>query len=170
VICTVGGTSIGRNLLELCGSAFPLVAARVSGLRMVLVAGPRIDPGSLDVPQGIDCRGMVPQLWRHMAACDLAVVQGGGTTTLEVEALRVPFLFFPIEHQSEQEVTIAGRLARHGAGVRMHLSSMSPQDMADAIAANLGAKVSYPEIPVRGAPLAAKRILERAGIRDAEYE
>ena len=55
---------------------------------------------------------MVPQLWQHMAACDLAVVQGGGTTTLELEALRVPFLFFPIEHHSEQEVTVVNRLSR----------------------------------------------------------
>jgi predicted glycosyltransferase len=108
---------------------------------------------------------MVPQLWRHLAACDLAVLQGGGTTTLEVEALRVPFLFFPVEHHSEQEVTVAGRLSRHGAGVRMHVSSTSPQGLADAIAANLGAKVSYPEIPVEGARLAARRVLERAGVR-----
>lgn len=165
VICTVGGTSIGRDLLELCGRAFPLVKARVPGLHMVIAAGPRIDPKSLDVPEEIDCRAMVPQLWRHMAACDLAVVQGGGTTTLELEALRVPFLFFPIEHHSEQEITVANRLSRHGAGVHMHMSSTSPQDMANAIIASLGVEVSYPEIPVDGAPLAARRILERAGIR-----
>ena len=42
VICTVGGTSIGRDLLELCGRTFPLVTACVPGLRMVIVAGPRI--------------------------------------------------------------------------------------------------------------------------------
>jgi UDP:flavonoid glycosyltransferase YjiC (YdhE family) len=95
VLCSVGGTSIGRGLLELCGRAFPLAAARVGRVRMLLVAGPRIDPGSLAVPEGVECRGMVPQLWRHMAACDLAVVQGGGTTTLELEALRVPYLVFP---------------------------------------------------------------------------
>jgi UDP:flavonoid glycosyltransferase YjiC (YdhE family) len=165
VICTVGGTSIGRDLLELCGRAFPLVAARVPGLRMVLVAGPRIDPESLDVPEGIDCRGMVPQLWRHLAACDLAILQGGGSTTLEVEALRVPFLFFPVEHHSEQEVTIAGRLSRHGAGTRMRVSSTSPGDLADAIAANIGIAVSYPEIPADGVRLAARRVLERAGIK-----
>ena len=170
VICTVGGTSIGRDLLELCGRAFPLVAARLPGLHMVLVAGPRIDPESLDVPEGIDCRGMVPRLWRHLAACDLAVVQGGGATTLEVEALRVPFLFFPVEHQSEQEVTIANRLARHGAGVRMRVSSTSPQEMADAIVANLGAEVSYKKIPAEGVRLAARRVLERAGIRDVKDE
>jgi hypothetical protein len=170
VICTVGGTSIGRDLLELCGRAFSLVTESIPPLRMVLVAGPRIDPKSLDVPEGIDCRGMVPHLWQHLAACDLAIVQGGGTTTIEVEALRVPFLFFPIEHHSEQEVTIANRLFRHGAGVCMHVSSTSPKDMADAIKANLGIKVSYPEIPVDGAHLAARRILERGGIKDLEQD
>jgi UDP:flavonoid glycosyltransferase YjiC (YdhE family) len=109
---------------------------------------------------------MVPQLWRHLAACDLAVVQGGGSTTLELEALRVPFLFFPVEHHSEQEVTVADRLARHGAGSRMRLSSTSLDDMADAIITSLGVKVSYSEIPVGGVRAAARRILERAGIRD----
>jgi len=169
VICTVGGTSIGRDLLELCGRAFPHVVERMPGLHMVLVAGPRIDPESLDVPKGVDCRGMVPGLWRHLAACDLAVVQAGGSTTLEAEALRVPFLFFPVEHHSEQEVSVAGRLARHRAGVRMHISSTSPKDMADAIITNLGVKVSYPEIPVQGVRLAARRILERAGVHGVEW-
>jgi UDP:flavonoid glycosyltransferase YjiC (YdhE family) len=119
VICTVGGTAVGRSLLELCGRAYPLAAQRLPDLRMVLVCGPRIDPATLDVPQGPERYGMVPDLYKHLAVCDLAVVQGGGTTTLEVTALRRPFLFFPVEGQSEQEVTIANRLARHGAGVRM---------------------------------------------------
>lgn len=167
VICTVGGTSIGKELLELCGRAFPFVMSRVPGIQMILVAGPRIDPQSLSLPKGIDCRRMVPCLWRHLAACDLAVVQGGGTTTLELEALRVPFLFFPVEHHSEQEVTVAGRLARHGAGVRLQVSSTSPEQMADAIVANIGASVSYQEVACHGVQLAANRILQRAGIRVA---
>jgi len=163
VICTVGGTGVGRELLELCGRAHPLALARLPGLRMVLVCGPRIDPDSLEVPKGVERRGMVPALWRH-----LAVVQGGASTTLEAEALRVPFLFFPVEHQAEQEITVAGRLARHGAGVRMHRAATSPREMAEAIAANLGARVSYPEPPIQGVRLAARRILERASIHSVE--
>jgi len=166
VICTVGGSSVGRDLLELCGQAYPLITAQVPGIDLVLVAGPRINPKSLAVPMEINCQGMVPQLWRHLAACDLAVVQAGGMTTLEVEALRVPFLFFPVENQAEQEITVANRLARHKAGVCMSIAGTSPQQLADAIVANLGVQVSYPEIPADGARLAAKRILERAGIRD----
>jgi len=93
---------------------------------------------------------------------DLAVVQGGGTTTLEVTALRRPFLFFPVEGQSEQEVTIASRLARQGAGVRMTEGRTTPSSLADAIVANVGRKVTHAQIPADGARRAAKIILERA--------
>jgi UDP-N-acetylglucosamine:LPS N-acetylglucosamine transferase len=105
---------------------------------------------------------MVPDLYKHLAVCDLAVVQGGGTTTLELTALRRPFLFFPIEGQSEQEVTIAKRLARHGAGLRMAQRDMTPSSLADAIVANIGREVMYKQIPVEGTGRAAKIILERA--------
>jgi UDP:flavonoid glycosyltransferase YjiC (YdhE family) len=162
VICTVGGTAVGRSLLELCGRAYSLAAQRLPGLRMVLVCGPRIDPATLDVPQGPERYGMVPDLYKHLAVCDLAVVQGGGTTTLEVTALRRPFLFFPIEGQSEQEVTIASRLARQGAGVRMTQGRTTPSSLADAIVANVGREVTYAQIPAEGARRAAQIILERA--------
>jgi len=168
IICTIGGTSVGRNLLELCGKSYPILKTSLPDLHMVVVAGPRIDPDSLDLPDGVDRRGMVPQFWRHLAACDLAVSQGGGATTLELEALRVPFLFFPVEHQAEQEVAVANRLARHGAGVRMSLSDTSPQQLADTILANLGIDVSYPRVPVDGAHLTAERILQLAGVHDSE--
>jgi UDP-N-acetylglucosamine:LPS N-acetylglucosamine transferase len=162
VICTVGGTAVGRSLLELCGRAHPVVARHLPGLRMVLVCGPRIDPATLDVPQGAERLGLVPDLYKHLAVCDLAVVQGGGTTTLELTALRRPFLFFPIEGQSEQEVTVANRLARHGAGLRMAQRDMTPSSLADAIVANIGREVMYRQIPVDGTGRAAKIILERA--------
>lgn len=161
VICSVGGTSVGRELLELCGRVYPLAATRVPGLRMLVVAGPRIDPNSLDLPAGVKRHGMVDALWRHFAAADLAVVQGGGTTTLELEVLRTPFLYFPVEGHAEQEVTVAGRLARHGAGVRMQHSATTPASLADAIVTHLGEVVSYPAVVADGARRAAARVLER---------
>jgi hypothetical protein len=161
VICTVGGTAVGHGLLELCGRACPLASARLPGLRLVLVCGPRIDPGSVESPEGVQKRGMVADLYRHLAAADLVVTQGGGTTTLELTALRVPFLFFPVSSQSEQEVTVASRLARHRAGVRMSPTETTPESLADAIVAHIGSKVSYPPIPCEGAGRAADVILER---------
>ena len=102
--------------------------------------------------------GYVSELYRHLAACDLAVVQGGGTVTLELTALRRPFLFFPIEGHCEQEVQVANRLARQMAGVRMRQTATGPSQLAEAILTNLGAPVRWPEIPVEGARVAAEAV------------
>ena len=160
-ICTVGGTVVGRELLELCGRAYPLVSARLPGLRLILVCGPRIDPERLEVPDGVEKRGYVPDLYRHLAAADLVITQGGGTTTLELTALRVPFLFFPVKGQVEQELTIVNRLARHKAGVRMSLADTTPVSLAAAIINHIGSPPSYPAMPCDGAGRAADIILER---------
>jgi predicted glycosyltransferase len=42
VVCSVGGTSIGRELLELCGQAFLPLRESLPGVQMVLVCGPRL--------------------------------------------------------------------------------------------------------------------------------
>ncbi len=55
--------------------AFPAAKQRVPGLRMVVVAGPRIDPATLPHTDGLDVLPYVHELYRHLAACDLAVVQ-----------------------------------------------------------------------------------------------
>jgi UDP-N-acetylglucosamine:LPS N-acetylglucosamine transferase len=59
---------------------------------MIVVAGPRIDPASLPRHDGLEIRPYVHQLYRHLAACDLAIVQGGLTTAMELTASRRPFL------------------------------------------------------------------------------
>jgi hypothetical protein len=161
VICTVGGTAVGRSLLELCGRAYPMAASALPGLQLVLVAGPRIDPAAIEAPPGVEKRGMVPHLYRHLAAADLVVTQGGGTTTLELTALRVPFLFFPVPGHAEQEVTIAERIARHRAGVRMSLVETTPDILAQAIIRHIRSAVSSPPIPCDGAARAAEIILGR---------
>ena len=158
IVCSIGGTAIGRELLELCGQAFPIVQQSLPDVRMVLVCGPRLDPGLVKVPAGPEVRGYVPQLYKHFAASDLAVVQGGGSTTLELTALRRPFLYFPREGDAEQGLMVGGRLARHGAGVRMQISSSSPALLAEAMLANIGKEVTYPPIPLDGARVAAQLI------------
>jgi UDP:flavonoid glycosyltransferase YjiC (YdhE family) len=158
VICSIGGTAIGKDLLELCGQAYLRAATEVPDLHMVLVCGPRLAPDSVELPVGAEAVGYVPDLYKHLAASDLAIVQGGGTVTLELTALRRPFLYFPIEGHSEQEVHVAGRLRRHGAGIERRLSSTDPEGLAADIVANLGQCPTYPPIPAAGARLAARKI------------
>jgi predicted glycosyltransferase len=158
VVCSIGGTAIGKDLLGLCGEAYPIAADKIPGLRMILVCGPRLDPDKIRFPDGVEAKGYVPNLYEHLAASDLAVVQGGGTVTLELTALRRPFLYFPIEGHSEQEVHVASRLKRHGAGVRMTLSTTTPETLAASIIDNIGTETRYPRIPVDGAKIAAEKI------------
>ena len=66
---------------------------------MILVCGPRLSAESIEVPRDkdIEIRQYIPDLHEHFAACDLAIVQEGGTTTLELTALQRPFIYFPLD-------------------------------------------------------------------------
>jgi len=125
---------------------------------MVVVCGPRIDPASIEVPSGVEVRGYVPRLYEHLAAYDVAVVQGGGTTTLELTALRRPFIYFPLEGHFEQNLVVARRLARHGAGERLLYSKTTPERLAEAVVGQLGREASWPAIPADGVRRAAQLI------------
>ncbi|HXQ04207.1 MAG TPA: glycosyltransferase [Bradyrhizobium sp.] len=93
---------------------------------MIVVAGPRIDPASLNAPDGVEVRAFVPNLDRHLAACDLALVQGGLTTCMELTAAGTPFLYFPLKNHFEQNFHVAHRLDRYGAGRRMEFATSTP--------------------------------------------
>jgi UDP-N-acetylglucosamine:LPS N-acetylglucosamine transferase len=165
IVCAVGGTAAGAPLLELCGDVFPLLRAKLPALRMVVACGPRISPASLRVPAGVEVRGYVERLYEHFAAADLAIVQGGGTTTLELTALRRPFLYFPLEEHFEQQRYVAARLDRHRAGVRMRFSTTTPASLAAEALVHLGTTVSYASVPTDGARRAAGIISGMLGRR-----
>lgn len=161
IVCSVGGLGVGRELLQLCAAAHPHVLEQVEGARMVLVCGPRIDPHGIHAPPGVEVRGYVPRLYEHFAACDAAVVQAGGTTTLELTALRRPFVYFPLEGQVEQTITVAGRLERQHAGERHAFSTTTPQTLAETLIRLLQTVPSWPPIPTDGAARAAQLLADR---------
>jgi predicted glycosyltransferase len=160
VICAIGGTRIGQALLELCGRAYPILRDRLPGLRMIAVAGPRLDPETLHLPRGVERRGYVHGLYEHLAAADMAIVQGGGTTTLELTALRRPFIYFPLEGHFEQRFHVAGRIERHQAGLRMEYRETTPAGLAAAALSLIGKPAKYPPIRADGARRAAEVLSE----------
>jgi len=160
LICATGGLSAGKELLELCGKAYLILKGDIPDLRMVAVCGELFGTKPPDLPAGVELHNYIPDLYKHYAACDMAVVVGGGTTTVELTALRRPFIFFPLENQFDQQVYIADRLARQGAGIKMRYYETTPQDLADAIKKNIGKEVSWPPIRTDGAERAAKLIDE----------
>jgi len=159
-IVTVGGSGVGGHLLRRVIEAFPDAKALVPGLRMIVVAGPRIDPASLPESEGLEIRPYVHNLYRHLAACDLAVVQGGLTTSMELTANRRPFLYFPLQHHFEQNFHVRHRLDRYGAGRCMDFETSTPESIAAAIAEEIGREVDYAPVETDGARNAATRIAE----------
>ncbi|MEP7345167.1 MAG: alpha/beta fold hydrolase [Gemmatimonadaceae bacterium] len=157
-IVTVGGSGVGGHLLRRIAASFEEAKRRVPELRMILVAGPRIDAASISVRDGLEVRPYVHNLYRHLAACDLAIVQGGLTTAMELTANQRPFLYFPLRHHFEQNIHVRYRLERYGAGRRMDFDTATPDVIADAIAAELGRAVSYRAVETDGAGRAAEMI------------
>ena len=152
---------MGAPLLRRVIAAFPQAKEQVPDLRMIIVAGPRIDPavlsgldglGGLD---GLEIRPYVPDLYRHLAVCDLAVVQGGLTTAMELTANRRPFLYFPLGHHFEQSIHVRHRLGRYRAGRCMDYETSGPTEIAAAIASEIGREVDYRPVATDGAARAA---------------
>jgi pimeloyl-ACP methyl ester carboxylesterase len=159
-IVTVGGSGVGAHLLRRVIAAFPEAKRRVPALRMIVVTGPRIDPSSLPATDGLEVRAYVHELYRHLAACDLAVVQGGLTTCMELTANKRPFLYFPLRHHFEQNFHVRHRLERYGAGRCMDFQTATPEVIAAAIVEEIGRPMQYRPVEADGAARAAARIAE----------
>ena len=157
-LVTVGGSAVGGALLRRVIAAYPLAQQLIPGLRMVVVAGPRIDPASLPAWPGMEVLPYVDGLFRHLAACDLAVVQGGLTTCMELVANRRPFLYFPLRNHFEQNFHVRHRLDRYGAGRCMDYAGTDPGALAAAIAEEIDRPVGYQAVASDGAARAAARI------------
>ena len=140
--------------------SYPMARAKLPELRMIVVAGPRIDPASLNAPEGVEVRAFVPDLDRHLAACDLALVQGGLTTCMELTAAGTPFLYFPLKNHFEQNFHVAHRLDRYGAGRRMEFATSTPDMIADAMVDALRAPTQFKPVEAGGAVRAARMLAE----------
>jgi predicted glycosyltransferase len=159
-VVTVGGSGVGGPLLGRVLAAYPLARRAVPELRMIAVAGPRIDPAGLPDHDGLEVRAFVPGLYRHLAACDLAVVQGGLSTCMELVACRRPFLYFPLRNHFEQRFHVTHRLDRYRAGRRMDYAGSDPDLIAEAIATEISRTVAYRPVETDGAARAAALIAD----------
>ena len=159
-VVTVGGSGVGRDLLEKVIASYPMAKEQMPELRMIAVAGPRIEPESLPSHPGLEVLGYVDRLYRHLSVCDLAVVQGGLTTTMELAAANRPFLYFPLRNHFEQNYHVRHRLDQYGAGHHMEYAATDPDSLASVIVAEAGREVNYRPVETDGAAIAARMIAE----------
>jgi predicted glycosyltransferase len=154
-VVAVGGSGVGTHLLRRAVASYPALADRVPGIRMVVVTGPRIDPASLAAPRGVDVVGWLPDLHRMLAASDVALVQGGLTTTMELTAAGRPFVYVPLRRHFEQNVHVRHRLAQYGAGRCLSWEDAEPERLADELAKLVGTSPVYRPVETDGAARAA---------------
>ena len=159
-IVTVGGSGVGEHLLRRVAASFGDAKQKVPELRMIVVAGPRIEPATLPQAEGLEVRPYVHNLYRHLAACDLAIVQGGLTTSMELTANGRPFIYFPLRHHFEQNFHVRHRLSRYGAGRCMDFDEATPETIAEAIAQEIGTTPDYRPVEGDGARNAAGLLAE----------
>ena len=98
--------------------------------------------------------------FRTLACCDLAVVQGGLSTTMELVANRRPFIYIPLRNHFEQNRHVAYRLQRYGAPPPTDYDEATPERLAAQMRERLGAKVSYHPVEPGAAARAASLIAE----------
>lgn len=159
-IATVGGSGVGGPLLRRVLAAYPEAKALVPELRLIVVAGPRVDPALLQAPADVEIRAFVPELHRHLAACDLALVQGGLSTCMELTAAKTPFIYFPLNNHFEQNFHVHFRLQRYRAGRRMDYATASPAAIARAIAEELGKPADFADVETDGATRAGMMLAD----------
>jgi predicted glycosyltransferase len=109
---------------------------------------------------GVEVVGYVHELWRHLAACDVAVVQGGLTTTMELVAARRPFVSIPLASHFEQQFHVRHRLDRYGARTSLQFADATPERLGALIAVLIGTEPSYLPVSGTGAGRAADLIAE----------
>jgi UDP-N-acetylglucosamine:LPS N-acetylglucosamine transferase len=88
------------------------------------------------------------------------VIQGGLTTAMELTACQRPFLYFPLRHHFEQNLHVRHRLQRYQAGRYMDYDTATPEQIATAIATEIGRPVSYRPVTPDGAARAAGMLAE----------
>ncbi len=157
-IVSVGGSAVGADLLRRVARAFPAARRNIDGLRMIMVTGPRIDPSELPSVEGVEYRSYVHELYRHLAVADVAVVQGGLTTTMELTACKVPFIYVPLRNHFEQNFHVRARLNQYRAGTFLPYEDLDEDNLAALLAGEVGRQVDYVSVETDGAARAAARL------------
>lgn len=155
-LVTVGGSGVGAALLRRIVAAAPQLRRLAPDLRMVVVTGPRIDPAAVPSSDGVTVVGYLPDLDRHLAAADVAIVQGGLSTCMELTAARTPFLYVPLRHHFEQQFHVRHRLDRYRAGRCLDYDrTADPQRLAATILEVSAGRADFRPVETDGAARAA---------------
>jgi len=155
VVASVGGSAVGIHLLRRVASAFERLRGDMPDAELLMVCGPRIDPSEFSGLPGVTAVGYVHNLYLTLACCDLAVVQGGLSTTMELVANRRPFIYLPLRNHFEQNFHVAHRVQRYGGPPPTDYDEASPARLASLMRERLQGRPQYRPVEPGGAARAA---------------
>jgi pimeloyl-ACP methyl ester carboxylesterase/UDP:flavonoid glycosyltransferase YjiC (YdhE family) len=158
IVATVGGSAVGAHLLRRIAQAFELYHVEQPETELLLVCGPRIDPGQFAPQPGMKVVAYVHDLFLTLACCDLAVVQAGLSTTMELIANQRPFIHIPLRNHFEQNFHVANRLRRYCAPPPTDYDEATPQRLAAQMRQRLRSEVRYAPVEKDGARKVAQLI------------
>jgi pimeloyl-ACP methyl ester carboxylesterase/predicted glycosyltransferase len=155
LVVTVGGSGVGLTMIRRVLDALPLIHQKHPGLRTLVITGPRIAHAALPALVGVTYRSFVPDLPKLLAACDIAIVQGGLSTCMELAATGTPFIHVPLQNHFEQLVHVPSRLRNYAAGFQMSFHEMTPDALEAAVSIELAKAISTIPVERDGARRAA---------------
>jgi pimeloyl-ACP methyl ester carboxylesterase/predicted glycosyltransferase len=156
-VVAVGGSGVGDELLRRAVSAHEVARRSIDDLWTVVVTGPRIRLDGV-AAAGLDVRGYIPDLDRLLAGADMALVQGGLATAMELTANETPFAYVPLDRHFEQQLHVPHRLANYGSGRRISFADADPDNLAQAVTDGLVTTASWRDVEQGGHDEAARLI------------
>lgn len=158
-VVAVGGSGVGDELLRRAAAAHEVARHSVDDLRTVVVTGPRIRLDGV-AAEGLDVRGYVPDLDRLLAGADMALVQGGLATAMELTANHTPFAFVPLDRHFEQQIHVPHRLANYGSGRRIAFADADPDHLARVVSDGIATTADWRDVEDGGEQQAARLIAQ----------
>ncbi|TAJ29735.1 glycosyltransferase [Bosea sp. (in: a-proteobacteria)] len=166
ILVSGGGSAAATPLFELA-----LEAARLSsGPQWHVLVGRGVSEGDFarlaaSAPANATVERARPDFPALLARCALSISQAGYNTVLDLVAAGRPAIVVPFDAGGETEQGVrADALAQAGIATCLRLDALTPQRLADAVAAGIGRPVPRGLIAIddgRRAAAAVKRLLAR---------
>jgi hypothetical protein len=164
VVFTVGGTAIGKSLIQFLIKNADFLSERLDAYLVVLL-GPRIKASDLKEVESTRI-SLIPFTYDSMKYFKLAecvVTQGGASSLYEIASLGVPCVVIPIENHFEQEQNAERFAARFGFET-LEYSSVSITNLEKAVKRAIRADKYEPHQQTRAAEGVAKLFYNLVGL------
>ena len=156
VVFTVGGTSIGGDLIDFVVTDSVALSRDLDAL-IVVMLGPRVaGKAQTDMQEGLLMIGFTPDAMDYFKSADCVVAQAGASTLNEVSALGVSCVSVPIANHFEQEDNARRFQQRFGFPI-LHFADLNHENLVSAIKEAMAQK--YVPVCTSGAKKAAELIL-----------